>query len=74
MIVSYNKRKQGKRYMKENFGVLINEAIKSDDVYGADPSGKGFNKALLTKWYAPLPIYVHLHLFHLVSLHCLLAY
>jgi len=49
MIVSYNKRKQGKRYMKENFGNLIGEVIKSDDVYGADPSGKGFNKALLTK-------------------------
>lgn len=49
MIVSYNKRKQGKRYMKEHFGQLLTDLIESEDAFGADPSGKGFDQALLTK-------------------------
>jgi len=50
MIMSYNKRKQGRQYIKSIFSKPLNDLMGSDDRFGADPNGSLPDPGLLTKW------------------------
>jgi len=50
MIMSYNKRKQGKQYIKKIFSKPIKEVLECQTQFGADVSGSIGDPALLRKW------------------------
>eukprot|EP01124_Arcella_intermedia_P014237 TRINITY_DN2063_c0_g1_i1.p1 TRINITY_DN2063_c0_g1~~TRINITY_DN2063_c0_g1_i1.p1 ORF type:complete len:813 (+),score=210.76 TRINITY_DN2063_c0_g1_i1:82-2520(+) len=50
MIMSYNKRKQGKQYIKKIFSKPIQEVLDCETQFGADVTGNIGDPALLKKW------------------------
>jgi len=50
MIMSYNKRKQGRQYINETFSKTIWEVIKCGEKFGADPKHPNPDRKLLEQW------------------------
>jgi len=50
MIMSYNKRKQGRKYLQGIFSKTLKELLESSERFGADPNGQVPDAEQLKKW------------------------